>query len=119
MLEPAGSEDAEAPLARSRVRPDLSKLHQSFVNLPRRDAETAYTSAARAVRRLIGQRGARAIVALLQDLGQGTPFASAFQHRIEMRYKDFAALPRGQSSSLITDRESRILASLNRRILQS
>lgn len=92
VLEPAGSEDAEAPLARGRVRPELSKLHQSFVDLPRRDAETAYASAARAVRRLFEQRGAPAIVALLQDLGHGTPFASAFQHRIEMRYEDFAAL---------------------------
>jgi tetratricopeptide (TPR) repeat protein len=90
VLEPAGSEDAEAPLARSRVRPNLSKLQQSFADLPRRDAKTAYASAARAVRRLFEQRGASAIVALLQDLGHGTPFATAFQHRIEMRYEDFA-----------------------------
>jgi tetratricopeptide (TPR) repeat protein len=91
VLEPPGSEDAEAPLAHARAQPDLSKLHHPFVDLSKGDAETAYASAARAVRRLIEQRGASAIVALLQDLGHGTPFASAFQHRIDLRYEDFAA----------------------------
>lgn len=94
VMEPAGSEDAEAPLARVRTQPDLSRLHQPFVDLSRDDAETAYASAARAVRRLIEQRGASAIVALLQDLGRGVPFARAFQHRIDVRYEDFAALTR-------------------------
>jgi hypothetical protein len=94
VLEPAGSQDAEAPLARVGAQPDLSRLHQPFVDLSRDDAETANASAARAVRRLIEQRGASAIVALLQDLGRGVPFASAFQHRIELRYEDFAALAR-------------------------
>src|SRR5262245_66629907 len=44
VLEPSGSEDAEAPLARTRARPDLSKLDQPFVDLSRGDAETAYAS---------------------------------------------------------------------------
>jgi len=94
VLEPAGSEEAEAPLAHTRVRPDLSKLHQSFVELSRRNAEVAYASAARAVRRLIEQHGANAIVALLQDLAQGANFPSAFQQRIDMPYEDFARLSR-------------------------
>ena len=72
--------------------PALSKLHRSFVGLSRRDAEIAYASAARAVRRLIEQRGAAAVVALLEDLARGAPFASAFHQRIAMRYEDFAAL---------------------------
>jgi len=92
VLEPAGSEDAEAPLARTEVRPALSTLHRSFVGFSRRDAEIAYASAARAVRRLLAQRGAPAVVALLEDLARGAPFASAFQQRIAMRYEDFAAL---------------------------
>jgi tetratricopeptide (TPR) repeat protein len=92
VLEPAGPADAEAPLARTDVRPRLSKLHRSFVGLSRRDAEIAYASAARAVRRLIEQRGAGAVVALLEDLARGAPFASAFHQRIAMRYEDFAAL---------------------------
>ena len=92
VLEPAGSRDAEARLARSDVRPALSKLHRGFIGFSRRDAEIAYASAARAVRRLIEQRGAPAVVALLEDLARGVPFASAFHQRIEMRYEDFAAL---------------------------
>lgn len=92
MLEPAGLQDAEATLARTDVRPGLATLHRSFVGLSTRDAEIAYASAARAVRRLIAQRGAPAVVALLEDLGRGAPFASAFHQRIAMRYEDFAAL---------------------------
>jgi tetratricopeptide (TPR) repeat protein len=92
VLEPAGPDDAEAMLARTRSRPALSKLHRSFVGLSRRDAEVAYASAARAVRRLIEQRGAPAVVALLGDLSRGARFGSAFHQRIAMRYEDFAAL---------------------------
>ena len=94
VLEPLSPEDANAPPASSRGRPELSTLHQSFVDLTRRDAEIAYASAARAVRQLIEQRGICAVVGLLRDLGQGATFTSAFQHRIEMRYEDFAALAR-------------------------
>ena len=74
------------------MRPALSTLHRSFVGFSRRDAEIAYASAARAVRRLIERRGAAALVALLEDLARGAPFASAFHQRIAMRYEDFAAL---------------------------
>ena len=94
VLEPEGSDDAEAALAGTRVRPDLSKLHQSFVDLQRQDAEIAYASAARAVRRLIEQRGAPAIVGLLQDLAQGATFTNAFRQRINMPYESFAAASR-------------------------
>ena len=92
VLEPAGPRDAEATLERSDARPALSTLHRGFVNLSRRDAEVAYGSAARAVRRLIEQRGAPAVVALLEDLARGAPFASAFEQRMAMRYDDFAVL---------------------------
>jgi tetratricopeptide (TPR) repeat protein len=70
------------PTSRTNARTDLSRLHGSFVDLSRREAEVAYASAAEAVRRLIDQNGAAAIVALLEDLGQGSPFASAFERRI-------------------------------------
>jgi len=92
VLEPAGPGDAEATLERSDARPALSNLHRGFVDLSRRDAEVAYGSAARAVRRLIEQRGAPAVVALLEDLARGAEFASAFEQRIAMRYEDFAAV---------------------------
>lgn len=91
VLEPEGPKDAEAALARADVRP-LSTLHSSFARLSTRDAEIAYGSAARAVRRLIELRGAAALVALLEDLSGGAPFDSAFHQRIAMRYEDFAAL---------------------------
>ena len=92
VLEPAGVADAEATLARTDARPALSTLHRSFAGFSRRDAEIAYASAALAVRRLIDQRGAAAVVALLKDLARGAPFASAFEQRIAMRYADFEAL---------------------------
>jgi tetratricopeptide (TPR) repeat protein len=94
VLEPAGSDDVETPVPPTRARPDVSKMHQPFVDLSRGDAETAYASAARAVRRLVDTRGVSAIVALLKDLGDGALFDTAFQRRIEMRYEDFAALAR-------------------------
>jgi hypothetical protein len=92
VLEPAGPGDAEATLEHSDARPALSTLHRGFVDLSRRDAEVAYGSAARAVRRLIEQRGAPALVTLLEDLARGAAFASAFERRMAMRYEDFAAL---------------------------
>ena len=91
VLEPSGPADVEAALGGDRARP-LSTLHRSFVGLPRRDAEIAYASAARAVRKLIALRGAPAVVALLEDLRRGIEFASAFRDRVAMRYEDFAAL---------------------------
>jgi tetratricopeptide (TPR) repeat protein len=92
VLEPAGSQEAEAALARTGERPTLSKLQRGFVGLSPRDAEIAYATSARAVRRLIEQRGVDTLVALLEDLGRGAPFARAFQQRTAMRYDDFAAL---------------------------
>jgi tetratricopeptide (TPR) repeat protein len=93
VLEPAGAGDAEAALARTAARPALTKLHRSFVGFSRRDAEIAYASAARAVQRLVDrQSGTAAIVALLEDLGRGAPFASAFHRRVAMSYENFAAL---------------------------
>ncbi len=92
VLEPAGSEEVEAMLAGAAAPTALTKLHRSFVDMPKRDAEIAYASSARAVRRLIEQHGAPALVALLQDLARGEPFEKAFQRRTAMRYEEFASL---------------------------
>ena len=89
-LEPSPGEAADRTTRTTR-RANLSRLHRSFTDLPKRDAEVAYASAADAVRRLIDQRGAPAIVALLEDLRRGEAFASAFEQRIAMRYQEFAA----------------------------
>jgi hypothetical protein len=72
----------------------LSALHRGFAALPRRDAEIAYASSARAVRRLLQGHGAEAVVGLLQDLGDGAPFDRAFRQRTGMPYEDFAAAAR-------------------------
>jgi tetratricopeptide (TPR) repeat protein len=92
VLEPDGAADAEAKLLHSRERLALSELHRGFVGLSTRDAEVAYATAAKAVRRLIELRGVNAIVALLEDLRRGVPFDRAFQQRLAMRYEDFDAL---------------------------
>ena len=91
-LEPAGTAAAESALLEFNGRPALSALHRGFGGLGTRDAEVAYASAARAMRRLIERRGASAVVALLGDLSRGETFEHAFHRRIEMRYEDFAAL---------------------------
>jgi tetratricopeptide (TPR) repeat protein len=93
-LEPEGSTSAEALLAGSAEVPALSALHRGFAALPRRDAEIAYASSARAVRRLLQGHGAEAVVGLLQDLGDGAPFDRAFRQRTGMPYEDFAAAAR-------------------------
>jgi tetratricopeptide (TPR) repeat protein len=91
VLESADAGEMDVTPARGRVQPALSSLHGTFVGFSRQDAEVAYASSARAVRRLIEQCGTAAVVALLQDLSRGAPFASAFHHRLAMRYEDFAA----------------------------
>jgi tetratricopeptide (TPR) repeat protein len=91
VLEPVKSTDGSAPIGTNGRLP-LSKLQRGFVGFSRADAEVAYASAAHAVRRLIAIRGMSQVVALVQDLGRGTPFPAAFSHRIAMRYEDFAAL---------------------------
>jgi tetratricopeptide (TPR) repeat protein len=91
VLEPGGLEPSSAsPVATTGTT--LSKLPTNFVNLPARDAQAAYATAAQAVRQLIDQRGLATVVALLEDLKRGTPFPDSFQLRVGMRYEDFAAL---------------------------
>jgi tetratricopeptide (TPR) repeat protein len=91
-LEPAGTAALESALTGTSERPALSALHRGFGALASAEAEIAYASAARAVRRLIERRGAAALVALLGDLSRGETFEHAFERRIEMRYYRFAAL---------------------------
>jgi tetratricopeptide (TPR) repeat protein len=92
VLESADPAEAETAPAHA-PGPPMSHLHGSFVGFSARDdAEIAYASAARAVRRIVDQRGMMAIVALLADLGRGESFARAFSQRVAMRYEDFATL---------------------------
>jgi tetratricopeptide (TPR) repeat protein len=91
VLEPEGSKEIEALLVGTDAQPSLTTLHDGFVTLSTRDAEIAYASAARAVRRLVELRGTAGVVALLQDLSRGTPFEDAFSRRLAMRYDVFVA----------------------------
>ena len=91
LLEPAGSAEAEAPLARERTRPSLERLHQSFLQLDTADAQVAYAVSAHAVRRMTELAGTPAIVGLLGDLGRGVAFDRAFRQRLSIRYDAFQA----------------------------
>ena len=91
LLEPAGSAEVEAPLARERTRPSLERLHQSFLQLDTADAQVAYAVSAHAVRRMTELAGTPAIVGLLGDLGRGVAFDRAFRQRRSIRYDAFQA----------------------------
>jgi tetratricopeptide (TPR) repeat protein len=72
--------------------PPLTRLEGSFTRLSAADARTAYALSGHSVRKMLQLRGAPAVVALLQDIARGVPFASAFNQRIAMRYEDFQAM---------------------------
>jgi tetratricopeptide (TPR) repeat protein len=88
-LEPRGREDAAKTLTRYDGRLPLTSLHESFRTVPDEYVSLAYAQSAAAVGRLLDLRGAAAIVILLQDLGRGAPFESAFWQRMGMPYADF------------------------------
>jgi hypothetical protein len=90
LASPAAAE-AEAALPAAAPRPALSDLHRGFIRLSTREAEVAYASSARAVRRLIQEHGLPAIVSVLGDLGRGVTFDRAFEEHTGMRYEDFAS----------------------------
>ena len=60
-----------------------------MAGLPGVSASIAYAHSALAVDRMIGLRGASAVVLLLKDLAQGAAFDSAFHQRIAVRYDEF------------------------------
>ena len=93
-LERNGPEESDRVLAATsaRPRPGLLQLHEGFGTLSAAEMRVAYALSAKAVRRMINVRSAAAIVTLLQDLGRGVTFASAFQQNIGMRYEDFQVM---------------------------
>ena len=73
----------------------LPRLERSFAGLSGADASLAYAESGVAVRALIDQAGAAAVVNLLEDLGRGVALADAFAARIMISYADFQkTLPR-------------------------
>jgi tetratricopeptide (TPR) repeat protein len=91
LFEPSGGADTEAQLASSSYRLPLQRLAGSFERLSGAQARMAYAQSVSAVRRLLEEAGAPALVALLQDLGRGEPFETAFERRMPTTYASFAA----------------------------
>ena len=92
-LEPGGVEWAEEQLSADATRASPRQLQRGFGGLPpARQARAAYAQSALAVRKMLDLRGAPAVVSMLQSLGRGTPFETAFQQAIFMRYEDFERL---------------------------
>jgi tetratricopeptide (TPR) repeat protein len=93
-LERGGAEESERVLAETsgQPRPGLQQLHRTFSGLSGADAAVAYALSAKAVRRMMDLRSAAGVVTLLQDLGRGVAFATAFHQNIGMRYEDFQAM---------------------------
>ena len=84
-----------SPAARtvlSVARIPLSKLHGSFAGLSGEEVALAYAQSASAVQRLIQLRGAPAVVSLLRGLKNDTPFETAFQSAMGMRFEDFEGM---------------------------
>jgi tetratricopeptide (TPR) repeat protein len=90
-FESPGSPDEDGVTGGTPL-PPLMRLEGSFTRLSAADARIAYALSGRAVHRMLQLRGAPAIVALLQDIARGVPFASAFNQRIAMRYEDFQSM---------------------------
>jgi hypothetical protein len=92
VMEPSGSRDEIEALANAGIRIPLSRLDTPFATLPDEEVAAAYAQSASAVQRLLQLRGAPAVVSLLQGLKRGTPFESAFQSAVGMRFEDFEGM---------------------------
>jgi tetratricopeptide (TPR) repeat protein len=73
---------AEAPHA-------LTALERPFSGMDDRAATLAYAQSAAAVKRLIDDAGAPAIVGMLTDIARGLPFPVAFERHTNITYADF------------------------------
>ena len=71
------------------ARLSYAQLEQGFDRLTDKEAAVAYAQSALAVKRLMDLRGPSAIVTLLQSLGSGVSFPSAFQAAMLMRLEEF------------------------------
>jgi hypothetical protein len=91
LFEPGGLDWAAAELARSRSRLAPGRLSDGFGRLDGKDARLAYAQSAAAVHHLIDLAGTAALVALVQDLARGEPFAQAFERRALVPFDTFMA----------------------------
>jgi hypothetical protein len=79
----------EEQVRHAEARLPLTHLERSFAGLSAKDASLAYAESAVAVRALLDQAGAPAVVNLLGDVGRGVPFPEAFERNILISYSEF------------------------------
>jgi tetratricopeptide (TPR) repeat protein len=91
MFEPSGPAWVDAQLGSSGYRLPLQRLADGFDRFSGAQARMAYAQSGGAVRVLIEQAGAPAMMALLQDIGRGDPFDAAFERRMSTTFASFAA----------------------------
>lgn len=70
-------------------RHSLNTLAAPFSAMDATAATLAYAQSAAAVKLLLDEAGAAAIVGILTDLARGLPFVEAFERHTNMRYGDF------------------------------
>jgi tetratricopeptide (TPR) repeat protein len=92
VLEPTG--EAAQPISQrgAEPTPSLARLERGFGRLSAEQARSAYARSAAAVRKMMQLRGTYAVVSLLEDLGRGASFDSAFQQRMAIRYEEFQTI---------------------------
>ena len=79
----------EALLRQADTRLPLARLEGSFEGLSAKEASIAYAESAVAVHTLLDDVGALAIVNLLVNIGNGKPFADAFEMNMLISYEEF------------------------------
>jgi tetratricopeptide (TPR) repeat protein len=89
-LETGDLDWAEKAVQAQQTPVPLRALQSGFGRLSGEQAQLAYATSALAVRRLIDEAGGFAIANLLRDLGDGVDFDTAFLHRIQRPFADFA-----------------------------
>lgn len=76
-------------LQESGRAPDLRRLEGSFADLDRTEASLAYARSAVAVKALLDDAGAVAVMAILADIGRGVRLAEAFERHTNRSYAEF------------------------------
>jgi hypothetical protein len=94
-FEPHGSAWADAELAAASARLPFARLAGSFGTLSGNAARLAYAQSAVMARRLFDDGGGAAVVAVLQDLAQGTTFRAAYEQRLFLPYESLVGAEDG------------------------
>lgn len=90
-FEPGEGRWAEAVVRQAPAVIPLGDLQNEFRQLPADRVPLAYAESALAVQAMMKRAGAYSLALLLQDLGAGQAFATAFERRMNLPYADFQA----------------------------